>query len=350
MPRQTLKKRPDGRYVCKYKGFSFYGRTQSEALAAREEYKKQEKYGRKPREKYTFAEYAAEWLPTYKSEVTQGVYDAYVSRLNRIASILPKTEMKLITPSDIQRLYNTFCDRSDGTRQKVSITVRAVFRAAVADGIIARNPCENVKPKKGKSGTHRNLEDWEIKLIETTYKEAPAAGLLAMVMLYAGLRRGEALALDIDRDVDFERGVIHVRHSLRFERGGSVLVSPKTKAGIRDVPLFPPLRDALSGRHGKIIVPSKGRVMSKGIMDTEWIHYINFLSSIVNKSVSIRQHDCRHTFATILYDADVDVKTAAKWMGHADETMIMRIYAHLTAKKEENAIKKVENALSVRGK
>lgn len=55
MPRQTLKKRPDGRYVCKYKGFSFYGRTQSEALAAREEYKKQERYGRKPREKYTFA-------------------------------------------------------------------------------------------------------------------------------------------------------------------------------------------------------------------------------------------------------------------------------------------------------
>lgn len=50
MPRQTLKKRPDGRYVCKYKGFSFYGRTQSEALAAREEYKKQEKYGRKPLE------------------------------------------------------------------------------------------------------------------------------------------------------------------------------------------------------------------------------------------------------------------------------------------------------------
>ena len=101
MPRQTLKKRPDGRYVCKYKGFSFYGRTQSEALAAREEYKKQEKYGRKPREKYTFAEYAAEWLPTYKSEVTAKVYDDYVARLNKIASILPKVEMRLITPKSL---------------------------------------------------------------------------------------------------------------------------------------------------------------------------------------------------------------------------------------------------------
>lgn len=142
MPRQTLKKRPDGRYVCKYKGFSFYGRTQSEALAAREEYKKQEKYGRKPREKYTFAEYAAEWLPTYKSEVTAKVYDDYAARLNKIASILPKVEMRLITPSDIQRLYNAFANRGDATRKKVAMTVRAVFRAALGDGIVTKNPCE----------------------------------------------------------------------------------------------------------------------------------------------------------------------------------------------------------------
>lgn len=151
LPRQTLKKRPDGRYVCKYKGFSFYGRTQSEALAAREEYKKQEKYGRKPREKYTFAEYAAEWLPTYKSEVTINVYDAYVSRLNQIASILPQTEMRLITPSDIQRLYNAFSDRGEGTRRKIAESTRAVFRAAKNDGIVAISPCENVRRKKGGS-------------------------------------------------------------------------------------------------------------------------------------------------------------------------------------------------------
>lgn len=50
----------------------------------------------------------------------------------------------------------------------------------------------------------------------------------------------------------------------------------------------------------------------------------------------------------MLYDADVDIKTAVKWMGHANEEMIMRIYAHLTTKKEESAIEKVENALTKR--
>lgn len=238
MPRQTLKKRPDGRYVCKYKGFSFYGRTQSEALAAREEYKKQEKYGRKPREKYTFAEYAAEWLPTYKSEVTINVYDAYVSRLNQIASILPQTEMRLITPSDIQRLYNAFSDRGEGTRRKIAESTRAVFRAAKNDGIVAISPCENVRRKKGAVGTHRNLDDWEIKLIRDTCNNE-RMGIYAMVMVYAGLRRGEALALDIDDDVDFEKGVIHVRKAIRRERSDYIVTAPKTKAGIRDVPLFP---------------------------------------------------------------------------------------------------------------
>lgn len=345
LPRQTLKKRPDGRYVCKYKGFSFYGRTQSEALAAREEYKKQEKYGRKPREKYTFAEYAAEWLPTYKSEVTINVYDAYVSRLNQIASILPQTEMRLITPSDIQRLYNAFADRGEGTRRKIAEATRAVFRAAKNDGIVAISPCENVRRKKGAVGTHRNLDDWEIKLIRDTC-ESERMGIYAMVMLYAGLRRGEALALDIDDDVDFEKGVIHVRKAIRRERSDYIITVPKTKAGIRDVPLFPPLLDVLQGRHGSVIISKDNKIISFSAVTDAWKRYQNHLSKIAGRNVAIRQHDCRHTFATMLYDADVDIKTAARWMGHEDETMIMRIYAHLTEKKEENAIRRVESMLT----
>ena len=41
-------------------------------------------------------------------------------------------------------------------------------------------------------------------------------------------------------------------------------------------------------------------------------------------------HDFRHTYCVMLFDAGVDMKTAQKWMGHADATMIMRIYDHLS--------------------
>jgi integrase len=51
-------------------------------------------------------------------------------------------------------------------------------------------------------------------------------------------------------------------------------------------------------------------------------------------------HDFRHTFATMLWKAGVVLKTAIKWMGHADQTVIIKIYAHLIdRKKEEAAVK-----------
>ena len=39
----------------------------------------------------------------------------------------------------------------------------------------------------------------------------------------------------------------------------------------------------------------------------------------------------------MLYDADVDIKTAVRWMGHSDSKMIMQVYAHLTAEREKRS-------------
>ena len=63
MPRQkkqTLKKRPDGRYACRYKNEWFYGRTPEEALAQREEFKEAEKRG--VIASYFVSEYALKWF------------------------------------------------------------------------------------------------------------------------------------------------------------------------------------------------------------------------------------------------------------------------------------------------
>ena len=48
----------------------------------------------------------------------------------------------------------------------------------------------------------------------------------------------------------------------------------------------------------------------------------------------IRCHDFRVTFCTMCYEAGVKIKTLQSWMGHADATMIMRIYAKLTEERE----------------
>ena len=52
-------------------------------------------------------------------------------------------------------------------------------------------------------------------------------------------------------------------------------------------------------------------------------------------------HQLRHSYATMLYDADVDVKTAQKLLGHADFSVTMKIYSHLSAEKESAGIEKL---------
>ena len=52
----------------------------------------------------------------------------------------------------------------------------------------------------------------------------------------------------------------------------------------------------------------------------------------------ITPHMLRHTYATMLFDANVDVKSAQKFLGHADIEVTLSIYTHLTKYKEDKAI------------
>ncbi len=61
------------------------------------------------------------------------------------------------------------------------------------------------------------------------------------------------------------------------------------------------------------------------------------------RTVRIRCHDFRVTFCTICYDAGIPLKTLQVWMGHSDVTMILRVYAKLTAEKEQQDAAKLND-------
>lgn len=54
----------------------------------------------------------------------------------------------------------------------------------------------------------------------------------------------------------------------------------------------------------------------------------------------------RHTYATMLFDANVDVKSAQKFLGHADIEITLSIYTHLSKYKEDLAIAALNEHLS----
>ena len=235
------------------------------------------------------------------------------------------------------------------------MTWAAVFDAAVADGIRRTNPVRDktAQPHRGTSGSHRAITEEERRMILRVDHKMRT---MAMVMLYAGLRRGEALALDIVRDVDFERGVISVREAVTYNDGNVPIIHAggKTKSAVREIPLLPILRQELAGKTGKLYAKANGETASNTMFIQGWASYMVALEREKNggyrrwwgktheqrerialgedigewQEVRIQPHDLRHSYCTMLRDAGVDMKVAMRWMGHADEKMILKIYDH----------------------
>ena len=51
-------------------------------------------------------------------------------------------------------------------------------------------------------------------------------------------------------------------------------------------------------------------------------------------------------FCTVLYEAGIDLKSDKHWMGHADEKIILRVYAHLTDYQERRSAEKLRAYLA----
>ena len=357
MPRQKkqhLKQRADGRYACRYKDRWFYSTISDEdALAQREEYKQAEKRGEYYATRQPFSSYATEWVSAYKSHLTPAPYNQHVRILNRFADFIEDAPIADIKPSDISKFYQLYNGKSASTIHSVRDTLKGVFKAAYADGIIKKDPTVGITPPKGSKGTHRAITPEERNLIhETDHRLRPAV----MVMLYAGLRKGEVMALNIDRDVNFQLRTVTVREAVRFSSDGHpIICQPKTEAGTRTIPLLDVLAAELQDKHGLVCPSASGDLMTQSAWERGWDSYLYALGKAKNGStrrwakgpwqpVIIRAHDLRHSFCTMLYDAGVDLKSAMLWMGHADQTMTMQIYTHLSDQRRTEAENALRNA------
>lgn len=345
----------------------FYGDTQSEAFAKRDAYKKHLEAGlRANMEGIVFLQYAQKWVDAYKGNTSNNYYNNVLRILHAFAQTAGDKPLKDYVPTDIQEAYKSLIGKSKSYITKYHQTIKALFQAAVADRLITFNPCDKIKPPKGEAGTHRAIEPWERDLIiQSGHRLKPAV----MCMLYAGLRRGEVLALNVDRDVDFQAMTLTVREAVRFESNQPVIVDPKTEAGMRTVPLLDILADELKGLHGLVATTAQGEPLSETGFIRAWEGFINSLEELRNgdsrrwygrhsgqnretlppwQKITIRPHDLRHSYCTMLYNSGIDLKTAQKWMGHADQTMTLRVYTHLTAEREEESARLLREKVNAR--
>lgn len=340
--RQQLKKRSDGRYKCKYHGIQFYGHSPEEAIAAREEYKRQEAAGEYRHDNPTVAQYVDRWLPLHKAGVSAKCYADYAKQLSVLTEIIGDVYVKRVSVDDAAAVWKHYAGYSASTIKRAKMLFTAVFDTAMENDLCRKNPfrAKYAQPPKAPAGSHRALTDEEISLIQTTPHRMQTA---AMIMLYAGLRRGEVMALSTK---DISNDQITVNKAVRFDSNRPVIVKPKTSAGVRSVPVLSILRPYLQNRVGLILSTKEGGLMTDTAFRRCWESYLIHLTKAAGHPVAIRPHDLRHTFcARVLRDSGVDMKQAMIWMGHADEKMILHIYDHVSEKRTQNSIEQIEKML-----
>ncbi|MEW2425019.1 tyrosine-type recombinase/integrase [Streptomyces nigra] len=260
------------------------------------------------------------------------------------------------------------------TVRNTYVALNKACRYALRHGWIVSNPCAGVElPKFAADGSAgfepKFLTPAQVETLAAHLAEKqPLYGLLIRMAAYTGLRAGELAALRV-RDVNLFRRHLEVRRTQHRKKGeGWVYTTPKSKRSSRNVPLRASLVQELNAymathphrnnpdaalwpgqkaggyTHGKR--GTRGGAQSGGESGTQLDYSRTFdignfykhrfkpaLSSVEVVSAGIpmdlRFHDLRHTYASIMAAAGVELRKVSRWMGHASINTTDSIYTHL---------------------
>lgn len=317
--------------------------------------------------KLTVAEYLDIWLrDSVKGMVKETTYAnySYIVRVH-IAPALGHTKLKSLTPAHVRSFYGgkSSSNLSGATVRKMHVVLRRALSQAVSDGLIPRNAAVGVRPPRtgapGEEIRPLNPEECSAFLDASRGERLETLYILAV---HCGLREGELLTLRWD-DVDLEsaKPALLVRRTLtRGEDGRGYVVGASTKSGKgRRVRLTRRATAAL-GEHRKRQVEE--RMSLGGLWQDQNLVFPNNVGSLLNPSNlrnrsfkrikarsgvrnDLRFHDLRHTCATLLLRAGVNVKVVSEMLGHASITITLDTYAHVLPDMQDSAAEAMEGAL-----
>ncbi len=194
---------------------------------------------------------------------------------------------------------------------------------AMEQGWLGVNPVAQLdrrhKPKNT-SGQMRILQPEEISALLRSTTEPYR--LLFKTLIFTGLRIGELMRLRWD-DVDFDLACLTVRES-------------KTEAGLRTVELPEFLLKDLAGlaleQLAERSIKEESQVFRgpKGGPIKLTVIYENYKKALEKAGLpSMRIHDLRHTFASLLIAQGEDIVYVASQMGHSNPGTTLKVYAKL---------------------
>lgn len=311
----------------------------------------------------TFKELSHLWLETYKLTVKPQTYDATVARLNRhIMPTLGNMKVDKITASDIQMLINRL-SKYYVNYTAVRSVIRKVLQQGVLLGLIDYNSARDIilprkqpnAKKKVKFIDPSDLKSFLEHLETSQHKRYNLYfdAVLYQLLLSTGLRIGEACALEWG-DIDLENGTIAINKT--YNKNLKFLSTAKTQSGNRVISVDKKTLRSLKlyQMRQRQLFNEVGARVSEVVFATPTRKYFN--ASVRQSALDTRCkeagierftfHAFRHTHASLLLNAGISYKELQYRLGHANISMTLDTYGHLSKDKEKEAVLYYEKAMN----
>lgn len=306
----------------------------------------------------TVDQWAEVWHKTYKQpKVNKRNYADMVGRYDKhISPIIGRKRVRNVKPADVQAVLNEMQDRySESLIKKTRDQLRGIFKEAYRHNLVKYDPTEGLTLPRAKGKQQRRAITERERELTLRVAETSRGGLFVLIMLYCGLRPGEVAALRWT-DVDMQKRILHVDKAVKSDNS---MGGPKSRAGVRDVPIPTYLYDRLANiKHGPfdlVVTNSQGHRYTESSIQRMWKTFKREMQIAAGCRVFRNQlqppfpiaddltlYCYRHTYGTDLQAAGVPINVAKELMGHENISVTAQIYTHKSDAAFSEAAAKIE--------
>lgn len=313
-------------------------------------------------ERQMLGQYLLSWLSSARHKLKPSSYRRYRLDLHRyILPALGNVSLAKLTAQQVQALYTQKLDAglSASTVLNIHTVLHSALKEAVRQGLIQRNVSDLVqKPRRRRTKQATFNEEQARTFLDAAKGDRLEA--LYVLAISTGMREGELLGLTW-RDVDLVRGIVHVTRSLQESDGPvrRILDEPKTAHSRRRISLSRVAVSALCRHRTRqdeerlacgsawdasldLVFPNTigGPFHPWHLREREYYPLLRRAGLPI-----IRFHDLRHTCATLLLRRGVNPKIVSEMLGHANISITLDTYSHVTPDMQQAAAQAMDDVL-----
>ena len=288
----------------------------------------------------TFEQVAARWLDTTKHTVKDATHDRRERCVRAVAPFVSGIPIRNVTVRHCEAWLTERGNlKAPQTFAHELNTMRAVFKYAMENGWILRNPTAGIKrrrivSKKPNVPTDEHFQS-VMKHIRADPRERGGADLVE-ILAYSGMRLKEATALRW-QDVNFAAGWFTVTGGERGTKNHEQRTLPLSAEMLALLKRIKRAQGKATPDAFVIQVASAKKCLETACRKLELPH--------------LHHHSLRHYFTTKAMETGIPVSTVAQWLGHKDGgALLLKRYAHLQQAHSMEQMKRMTFSVAKQGK